>query len=302
MTTKDPEYPAAKTLSSLFTTIMPTKHEEDLVTTSRGMMRLLVAPLVSQMGITANASKPVSLFDNACGSGVLTQEVRATLPKDVLSQSTFFCADSSEAMVNLVKKRVEAEGWAHTGVKTLNAMDTRLPDNSFTHVGIGLGLHIIPEPDKVLADCKRILVPGGVLGATTFHRDNKFWIPDTRSAFASLPFTAPLPETLRMQMHDSGDWTDPAWIEQHMKEQGFVGVKVTVVPGSCRMESANEFLRTFGMMITWLTNSWWTEEQRREHPIEEVRELTKKHLEEKYGGEGWEINWVEICATGRVDK
>lgn len=29
--------------------------------------------------------------------------------------------------------------------------DTGLPDNSFSHIGIALALHLIPNPDAVLA-------------------------------------------------------------------------------------------------------------------------------------------------------
>jgi hypothetical protein len=29
--------------------------------------------------------------------------------------------------------------------------DTKLAENSFTHVGLGLALHLIPKPDAVLA-------------------------------------------------------------------------------------------------------------------------------------------------------
>ena len=144
--------------------------------------------------------------------------------------------------------------------------------------------------------------PNGTLGATTFHRDNSFWIPDVRSAFASFPFEAPFPTEVRMQMHDSGEWTDPAWIEKHLEEEGFSDVKVTVNPGTYKMESAEEFVRTFGMMLSWLTKTWWSEELSEKHPMEEVNELIKEHLEEKYEGKGWDINWLVICMTTRVEK
>ncbi|CAM1503114.1 Fc.00g078900.m01.CDS01 [Cosmosporella sp. VM-42] len=295
---------ASKTLSALFSSIGDkiAQHDEDIITTSRRVMRQLVSPLLSQMDINEQTSTPLKLFDNACGSGLFTQEVQGVLPREVLEKSKFLCADNSEGMVSLVKRRVAAEGWVNVETKTLDAMDTGLAENSFSHVGLGLALHLIPNPDAVLGDCKRILKPKGIFGATTFHSDNSFWIPDVRSAFASFPFEAPIPPKIRMQMHDSGDWTDPAWIEKHLKEEGFAEVKVTLNPGTYRMESAEEFVRTFGMMLTWLINTWWSEETREKHPVEEVKELMRKHLEEKYEGEGWEINWLLICMTASVEK
>lgn len=105
-----------------------------------------------------------------------------------------------------------------------------------------------------------------------------------------------------MQLHDSGDWTDPSWIEGHLKEQGLEDVEVTVNPGTYHMESADEFIMTFGMMLSWLLNTWWSEELREEHSMEEVKELIRKHLVEKYEGRGWDINWLLICMTARVAK
>ncbi|KAF7560930.1 hypothetical protein G7046_g3211 [Stylonectria norvegica] len=295
---------AAKALSAIFRNIgdKTTSHEQQMIATSVTMMRKLVAPLLSQMKITEKTSVPLILLDSACGTGVFTQEVQATLSRDVLDKSTFLCSDNSEGMISLVKKRVEAEGWVHTESRTLNAMNTGLAENSFTHVGIALGLHLIPDPDAVLADCKRILKPNGMFGATTFHANNTFWIPDVRSAFASFPFPAPFPAQVRMQMHDQGDWTDPEWIATHLRELGLADVEVTVNPGTYRIKNADEFLNSFGMMFAWMMNTWWDEETRKEHPPEEVRELVGKHLVEKYGGEGWDVNWEVICATGRVAK
>lgn len=86
-----------------------------------------------------------------------------------------------------------------------------------------------------------------------------------------------------------------------MKEQGFSNVKVTLNPGKYRMESAEEFVRTFSMMLPWVMNMWWDEETRERHSVEEVKELLRRHLEEKYGGEGWEVDWNIICMTGSVE-
>lgn len=105
-----------------------------------------------------------------------------------------------------------------------------------------------------------------------------------------------------MQMHESGKWTEADWIDSHLKSQGFKDVQVKIAPGTYRIESAEEFVTFFGMMLSYLMNTWWTEETRNAHPVEEVKELLKKHLEEKYAGEGWDISWEVICMTGIVEK
>ncbi|KAH7263099.1 S-adenosyl-L-methionine-dependent methyltransferase [Fusarium tricinctum] len=269
--------PAMKTLKELYSNMGNGNLEDQMMYASRTMLPHLVKPLRLQMGITEQTSTPVTFLDNACGSGVLTEAVQQTLPKDVLERSTFVCADVADGM------------------------NTGLASGSFTHVGLGLALHLIPKPDAVLADCKRTLKPGGIFGATTFHKDNAFWLPDVRSAFESFPFPAPFPG-VKMQMHDQGDWTNPAWIEEHLKEQGFQDVDVTIHNDKYLVKSAEEFVLQFGMMLGWLMKTWWSEEVRNEHGMDEVRELMRGHLEEKYKGEGWEIEFKMICMTGRVDS
>ncbi|KAJ3524948.1 hypothetical protein NM208_g11850 [Fusarium decemcellulare] len=290
-----------KTLSSIYNNADQGSMEDQMIYASRNLLPKLVEPLPLQMGISDKTSTPLALFDNAGGSGVFTHAVQQILPKDVLEKSTFLCADNAEGMVNLAKKRSGMEGWINTEVKRLDATNTGLPENSFTHVGLGLALHVIPDPDAVLADSKRILKPGGIFGATTFHKSNIFWHPDVKTAFASFPFEAPFLKEVKMQMHDQGDWTTPEWIEEHLKKQGFTDVKVTTNPGRYFIKNAEEFIITFGMMVNWLMNSLWSEELRKEHPWEEVKELIRKHLEEKYKGKGWEIEWKVICSTGRVE-
>lgn len=151
----------------------------------------------------------------------------------------------------------------------------------------------------------RVLKPGGVFGATTFpeHQEgHRFWFDDMRSAFAAMPFEAPFPEKMPMQMHSSGHWTDPAWIEGHLASLGLTGIEVTVRPGTYRVQGADDFVDFFGMMLGAFLGMFWTEAQRAAHSEEELRGLIRDHLVEKHGGGGWDIAWEVIYMTGRVDK
>jgi hypothetical protein len=155
-----------------------------------------------------------------------------------------------------------------------------------------------------MLDCQRILQNGGVFGATTFPQSNgtKFWIPDIRDAFASMPFDAPFPDVMPMQIHDSGKWYDPSWVEQHLLDSGFADVRVAMSTGRYHVESAAQFVSFFGLMIPFIVNTWWSEEQRAEHPVDEVKLAVEKHLAEKHGGKGWDVEWDVISMTGVVSK
>lgn len=158
----------AKALDTLFKNGMqgPAQTEEGMLFVARNLMPLVARPLVQQMGI---GPSPVTMLDSACGSGVVTDQAQGLLREGgALEGSRFVAADSSQMLVDIVKRRVEAEGWTSTETEVLDAMvcrrccltwwmgdtdlvqDTKLPDDTFTHVAIGLGLHLIPRPDDVL--------------------------------------------------------------------------------------------------------------------------------------------------------
>lgn len=96
--------------------------DRDMIPTSRGMLAKMASPLLTQMGITNITSQPVDFFDNACGTGVLTQELQSMLTNEIIQKSSFLCADKAQNMVDMVKKRVTDEGWTNTKVTTLGSM------------------------------------------------------------------------------------------------------------------------------------------------------------------------------------
>lgn len=113
--------PALKTLKELYNNMDKGHLEEQMLYVSQNMMPRLIKSLPPQMGISEKMSTPVSFFDNACGTGVLTHAVQKTLSKEVLDKSTFLCADASDVMVNIAKKRLGLEGWVNTEIKKLDA-------------------------------------------------------------------------------------------------------------------------------------------------------------------------------------
>lgn len=114
----------AKSMSAHFKTLpqqTPT-FEKDFIDVSRGVMRLIAEPLVNDIGLKGKVTEPVKLLDSACGAGVVTQEVQAALPDEILRLSSFTCSDSSPAMVDVVKKRIVNEKWVNAEAKVLDAM------------------------------------------------------------------------------------------------------------------------------------------------------------------------------------
>ncbi|KAK2046372.1 methyltransferase domain-containing protein [Colletotrichum somersetense] len=279
-------------------------HWEDvMIDISRSMSGQLNARLISQMGLGAETDEPIAFLDSACGAGPGAQELYKAVPRQVLEKSEILCGDESPMMIDLVKKRIKDEGWVGTQARVIDAMDSGLESDSFTHVMISLGLHIMPRPDTVIKDVVRILRPGGVLGCITPHLDHTSWVAEFRRAFASFPFEAPsFPEKNWSQLHEVGRWYDEAWVRTFLEENGFGAVEARVERGTTPIRNAKHWLDIFGPALSYVLNTTWSEELRAAHELEEVKELIAEHLEEKYGGEGWDMDYALIFASGVVRK
>ncbi|KAK1707340.1 hypothetical protein CaCOL14_008377 [Colletotrichum acutatum] len=275
--------------------------EETMIEMSRKMMVPLNARLIQQMGL-GHTTEPIAFLDSACGAGPATQELYKVVPREVLEKSEVVCADGSPMMVGLAERRIREEGWVGARAKNLDAMDSGLAENSLTHVVIGLGLHLIPRPDKTIQDVVRILKPGGVFGCITPHVDHIGWVADVRSAFASFPFEAPFEEKNRAQVHDVGQWYDEDWVRNYLQDNGFKDVKTCLESGTVRVRDAKHWLDVFGPVVALVVNTEWSEELRGEHGLEEVKGLIKEHLEGKYGDKGWDVGFACIVASGVVVK
>lgn len=140
-----------------------------------------------------------------------------------------------------------------------------------------------------------------MFGASTFPASNggKFWIPDVRSAFATLPFDGSFPDPMPMQVHTSGTWTDADWIRDHLTELGVTDVKAEVQTGTTEVESAEQFIAIFSMMLNFLRRTFWSEEAQKQCSPEQLADHVKKHLEDKYQGKPWNIDCDIIYMTGK---
>lgn len=93
------------------------------VLVSQHFLKHLAAPLLEQMRLQdATPQRPVQLLDLAGGSGVVIQEAHKLLSEDTRAASRFVASDNSEALVELMKKRIGSEGWVKTETKVIDAM------------------------------------------------------------------------------------------------------------------------------------------------------------------------------------
>ncbi|MCJ1468540.1 hypothetical protein MMC07_007169 [Pseudocyphellaria aurata] len=240
---------------------------------------------------------PLIVLDNACGTGMVSESLWETLDERARKDLQLVCGDISEGMVKHVEKKIEEQGSLGAVARVLDATDTGLPDEHFTHVITNFAIMLVPDSDAALNECFRILQPSGICAFSTW--DTVGWIPDVRAAFATLPGSPPFPdpETFHASI-GKGRWYEASFVAQKLAAVGFVDVKVEVVRQTSQTKDATEFCDIFETMLHHIKEQFWSEEERRRcGPLLPGALLT--HLKDKYGDGVIEMHWAAILATGR---
>ncbi|KAH8680836.1 S-adenosyl-L-methionine-dependent methyltransferase [Xylariales sp. PMI_506] len=273
------------------------KETSAVINSAESTLGAPAAALLVQAGLRAQTQQPFRLLDNACGPGTITAQLQRSIDRSVLESSKMTCADNNTTFVGIAQKRARSLDWINTETMVLDAQDTKLPDRSFTHVVVSFALHVIPDPDAVLRDTLRILQAGGTFACSTMHKDSLGWYPDLRSALQEVCPETTLPDRIPMVMNRRLEWTDER-AAQVLEAHGFEQVRFEKMHNVQHLESADAFMETFGVMVKHLTESYWTSEQRQKHQ-DSLRERVIRHLQQKHGGAGWDINWTLILITSR---
>lgn len=108
--------------------------------------------------IKESLNREMNVLELACGTGLLSEKLAGRVK---LLEAT----DFSEAMIRQAKAK-KSSSRLHFSVQDA----TILPyaPASFDAVVIANALHIMPQPEKALAEIRRVLKPGGRLYAPTF--------------------------------------------------------------------------------------------------------------------------------------
>ena len=109
--------------------------------------------------------KAKTVLELATGTGLIA--------KHIVNAAAHIEATDASAEMIAEAKRDTSSAKLHFSVQDM----FRLPyaDKSFNVVIVSNALHIVPEPEKALAEIRRVLKDGGVLIAPTFtHADNNF--------------------------------------------------------------------------------------------------------------------------------
>ncbi|KAL3466357.1 S-adenosyl-L-methionine-dependent methyltransferase [Aspergillus heterothallicus] len=251
--------------------------------------------LIDLTGITSSAGSPI-ILDNASGTGVVCSILNIKAGEQIRQDWKLTAGDFSEAMVEYVSERAKEEGWLNTDTKVVDAQDTKLPSEHYTHVFATFAFPAFPKPEAALKESLRILKPGGMIASATWKYIP--WFNLTKQAIARISPDLYYPDSDEFIKTTSRGWEAESAIESLLKNEGFSDVKVTAVTKVISLPIA-DLVDLNSTILSALLTKYWTPEQRDEYEGR-VPAAVKQYLEEKYGvGALVPLEPVGIIATAR---
>lgn len=181
------------------------------------LVPLIFEPYADDLAARALAFKPSSVLEVACGTGVVTRALAATLPTSTEITAT----DLNEAMVSHAEHVGTARDvtWRQANVLTLP-----YEDNAFDVVVCQFAVMFFPDRVAAYREIRRVLRPGGTflynLWNSIEHNEFAAVVTDAMSALYPSNPPAFLPRT----PHGHGN---PAEIEADAKAAGFEQTQLT---------------------------------------------------------------------------
>jgi ubiquinone/menaquinone biosynthesis C-methylase UbiE len=226
-----------------------------------------------------------SVLDNACGNGIIAQEILFKYPSVPLSIT---CVDGAKAMVDLARHAVPlTSSAASLSFDVMDGVDLKLPDEAFTHSITSMGLFFFSDAAKGAEHIYRTLKPGGTAIVTSWKSSG--YLPIFHEAQKAVKPEEPL---FRWPIADI--WYQGEHLQKTLKGAGFEDVQMsekTVYYACGSVEEACGYLMGMWKSI----GPKWNEEENeefRKKMLEVAKEKAVKVKRPVNGKEGAEVTEV----------
>jgi phosphatidylethanolamine/phosphatidyl-N-methylethanolamine N-methyltransferase len=81
--------------------------------------------------------------------------------------------DLAPDMLEHAEERIAQNGWRHITVEAMDAMNLKLPDNSFDYVMAFHVVSVVPDATRMMAEAQRVCRPGGQIVVINHFRSQK---------------------------------------------------------------------------------------------------------------------------------
>ncbi|KAG9194768.1 hypothetical protein G6011_04803 [Alternaria panax] len=191
------------------------------------------------------------VLDNACGNGIVAQEILFKYPNTPLKMT---CVDNAKSMVDLARHTVPAtKSSATLSFDVMDGVDLTYPDETFSHSITNMGIFFFPDAAKGAAQIYRTLKTGGTAIVTS-------WKSTGHMSIVHEAQKAVKPDEPLFRWPVSDDWFEASHLKKTLEGAGFTGVELhekTVHYASKSVEETCGYL--FGM---WKhMGPKWTDEE-----------------------------------------
>jgi len=137
------------------------------------------AELTSRMTAAARLAPGLEVLDVGCGTGAPACAIAQAYGVRVLGVTT------SQIGVDAAAERAREAGLTgQVRFALADGMDNGFPDASFDRVWVLESSHLMPARDKLIAECARVLRPGGRIALCDIIRRREISIPEIRARLA----------------------------------------------------------------------------------------------------------------------
>jgi ubiquinone/menaquinone biosynthesis C-methylase UbiE len=160
---------------------------------------VLFAPASRDLAGRLGNPPPRRVLELACGTGILTRELRVKLPPS----SSLVATDLNEAMVDFARSQLAGDRGIEW--RTADMASLPFPDRAFDAVVCQHGLMFAEDKPAALRETHRVLEPGGFAWFSVWDsRDRNHWARDTHETLANLfPENPPTFYETPFGMHDA---------------------------------------------------------------------------------------------------
>lgn len=183
----------------------------------------------------AGIARGSRVLDIATGIG----EPALTAAEVVAPDGTVIGTDIAPGMIAIARDRARDRELKNATFYEMDAEELDLPEGSFDAVLCRFGLMLLPDVDRALAACHRLLVPGGRIAASV-------WAPPERVPMASATFGA-VARTLQLPPPAPGTpgvfaLADAEALRRRFEAAAFTAVQTESLTVRFDFESLDEFL------------------------------------------------------------
>ncbi|MGH7680727.1 MAG: class I SAM-dependent methyltransferase [Candidatus Eiseniibacteriota bacterium] len=196
----------------------------------RHLGSVLFQPFAADLAARIRPEAVQSALEIACGTGILTQALRARLK----ASASIVATDLNEPMMTYACAKLGNP--AGITWRQADAAALPFPAASFDAVLCQFGIMFVPDKAAAAAEARRVLRPGGVFAFNVWGRieDNDLALVTHETVAGLFPGNPPSFYTVPFSYHD------PAEIRALLRGAGFIDVYVETVGASARISSAHD--------------------------------------------------------------